>query len=160
MPLLRKATKKAANRLHILADRGRFESDLDDEMRFHLEMEAARNVERGMSPGEAGALARREFGQIDRFKDEVRDARGVTWLDDLRRDLRFGLRSLRRSVPLPRPALRILILGPSPSGRGRALRRQDCAGSKGKFFVRPSLSTSWRGTEGEASEGRTRQGHR
>ena len=47
--------RKIANRLNVLADRGSFESDLDDEMRFHVEMQTAKYVERGMSPEEARA---------------------------------------------------------------------------------------------------------
>jgi putative ABC transport system permease protein len=62
-------------------------------------------------PEEARALARREFGQVDRFKDEVRDVRGVTWLDDIRRDVRFGLRSLRRSPGFTVVAVLCLALG-------------------------------------------------
>jgi predicted permease len=102
---------KTANRLHALSDRERFEDDLDDEMRFHLEMEAARHEARGMDPAAARMRARREFGQVDRFKDEVRDVRGVTWMDDVGRDVRFGLRSLRRSPGFTVVAILCLALG-------------------------------------------------
>src|SRR3712207_7458276 len=86
-----------ARRLHLLLGRPTFERDLDDELRFHIEMQAAKHAERGLSPAEARALAEREFGGVERFKDEVRDVRGATWMDDVGRDVRYGVRSLRRA---------------------------------------------------------------
>src|SRR4051794_22623260 len=107
MALLRKASR----RLRTLSHRDRFERDLEEEMKFHEDMQTEKHVQEGMAPEEARALARRELGSADRFKDEVRDVRGVTWLDDLRRDVRFGLRSLRRSPGFTVVAMLCLALG-------------------------------------------------
>jgi putative ABC transport system permease protein len=72
------------------------ETDMDDEMRFHVEMESADLIARGVSPEEARRRALVSFGGVARFKEEGRDARGVGPLEDFVRDLRFGARSLRR----------------------------------------------------------------
>src|SRR5918992_2882282 len=72
------------------------EREMDDEMRFHVEMEAADLVARGVPPDEARRRALIAFGGVERFKDEGREARGVGPLEDFVRDVRFGARSLRR----------------------------------------------------------------
>lgn len=78
------------------ADWKDFEKELDEEMRFHLEMETAANIERGMSPEEARRQALIEFGGLDKAKEECREGRGIG-LEMLARDIRYGLRLLRRS---------------------------------------------------------------
>src|ERR1051326_300278 len=70
---------------------------MDDEMRFHVDMEAAELERMGIAPEEARRRALAGFGGIRRFKEEGHEARGGAWLEDLLRDLRYGLRSLRRS---------------------------------------------------------------
>jgi putative ABC transport system permease protein len=72
------------------------ERDMDDEMRFHVDMEAADLAARGVAADEARRLAHVRFGGVERFKDEGRDARGVGPLEDFIRDVRFGARGLRR----------------------------------------------------------------
>src|ERR671915_323692 len=72
------------------------EREMDDEMRFHVEMESADLVARGVPPDEARRRALVAFGGVARYKEEGRDARGVGALEDFARDLRFGARSLRR----------------------------------------------------------------
>ena len=46
---------------------------MEAEIKFHLEMEAERNISRGMSPEEARRTARRRFGGIDQVKESCRD---------------------------------------------------------------------------------------
>jgi len=88
---------RGLRRLWALLTRRRVESDLDDELRFHLDMETANNVARGMSSGDAAMVARRALGGIERTKDDVREARGLDRIDALMRDIRFAMRSLRRA---------------------------------------------------------------
>src|SRR5918992_1748683 len=72
------------------------EREMDDEMRFHVEMEAADLVTRGVPPDEARRRALLTFGGVERFKDGGRDSRGVGSVEDFLRDVRYGARSLRR----------------------------------------------------------------
>ena len=55
----------------------RKDAEMDEEMRFHLEMEARRHMNEGMSEREARRAARREFGGVERHKDDTRDERGA-----------------------------------------------------------------------------------
>src|SRR5690606_33169358 len=85
-----------------LALRGLFartavERELDEELRFHLDMEVERLVRAGMDPDAARREALRTFGGVERVKEEAREARGTRWLEDAARDARFGARALARS---------------------------------------------------------------
>ena len=93
------------------ARRARFEQELDQELRFHLDMEIESLIARGHPPDEARRLAERAFGGVERHKDSVRDVRGLTVLDDLGRDVRFAVRTLRRSPGFVAVALLCLGLG-------------------------------------------------
>src|SRR5262245_38380675 len=84
-------------RLRSLLRRDAVESDLDDEMRFHFEHLCAKYVAAGMTPDEAARRARLDFGGLDQIKEEHRDARGVTLVETLAQDIRYGIRMLRRT---------------------------------------------------------------
>ena len=66
------------NRLRALGKRGKLESDLDEELQFHVEMKTRENVEAGMPPGEARTAALRQFGNLARVEEEARAAWGWT----------------------------------------------------------------------------------
>ena len=76
--------------------RSRMESEMDAELRFHIEAYAEDLVRNGVPRAEAMRRARIEFGGIERAKEECRDARGTTFVESLIQDLRYGLRMLRR----------------------------------------------------------------
>ena len=70
---------------------------MEEEFRFHLDMETARLVREGLSPDEARRRALVSFGGMDTHRETMRDERGARWFDDLGADLRYALRGMRRS---------------------------------------------------------------
>jgi putative ABC transport system permease protein len=98
-------------KLRSLLSRSAAERELDDELRFHLEMETEANLRRGMAPWDARREAYRRFGGVERFKEQARDARGTRWAEDLVRDARLSARSLARSPSFAAAALLTIALG-------------------------------------------------
>ena len=82
-------------RLGLIFGRRAAESRMDEEFRFHLDMETERLVrEEGLEPAEARRRAFVAFGGVERHKEALRDGRGLAWLGGLSLDLRLGLRML------------------------------------------------------------------
>ena len=87
------------------------EARMDEEFRFHLEMETAKYIREGLAPDAARRAAMLAFGGVERHKEEMRDERGRRWADDFWMDVRFGVRQLRRSPGFTTVILVTLALG-------------------------------------------------
>src|SRR5579885_2578696 len=87
----------ASRLLEVFRRRSRVAAEQHEEFAFHIEMETAENVRRGMTPAEARRAALLRFGGTQRFREATSDARGLVALDNLARDARFALRRLKRA---------------------------------------------------------------
>src|SRR6185436_16096151 len=76
-------------------------NEIDREISAHLAMEIEHRQRQGMSAEEARRTALRDFGGVEKVREEVRDERGMTFWDVLKQDVRFGLRALRRTRATP-----------------------------------------------------------
>lgn len=97
-------------RLRALFKRDTVDGEIDQELRFHLERQVESYERAGLSHADAVRRARLEFGGLEQIKEDYRDALGVRLIDDLRRDLRIAVRSLRATPVVTAVAILSLAL--------------------------------------------------
>jgi predicted permease len=97
-------------RLWALVRSRQMDRELDDEITSHLAEATEEYVQRGLSLEEARWAAQRDFGGVTQTKEVYRQVRSFTWLEELSRDLRYAVRTLRISPAFTTTAAATLAL--------------------------------------------------
>src|SRR6185436_16962337 len=87
-------------RLRSILRGSRVEQELDEELQFHLDHKIEEGIANGLSPKAARNAAMRAMDGLAQRKEEVRDTRRIHWLTDFVDDVRYAIRSLRRTFGL------------------------------------------------------------
>jgi hypothetical protein len=98
-------------RLLFYARRDRFDRELEEEMRFHLEMKSEENRQAGMEPLEARYAAERQFGNQTLLREVSREMWGVRSIETIFQDLRYGVRMLLKNRGFTLIAVLSLAIG-------------------------------------------------
>src|SRR5580698_9165654 len=96
--------------IEMLFGRGKAAAQLDDELRFHIDRQIEENIAAGMSTEEARCAALRTFGNPALLREQTRATWSGNWLESLLRDLRYGLRTLRRTPGFSLIAIAVMSL--------------------------------------------------
>ena len=103
--------RRLLRRLRALFGRSRLDRELDDELAFHLAMNAESRVRAGQPPADARRAAERELGGVLRVSEQVRDTRGIRPVDEFLTDLRVAFRGLAHKPAFAGASLATFALG-------------------------------------------------
>ncbi len=106
-----KSLRRFFARLANFATRRRDEQRLREEIEEHIALQTAENIRAGLSPVEARRQARLKFGAVEAMKEDYRAARGLQFVENVAQDVRFAIRSLRRTPGLTLFVVITLALG-------------------------------------------------
>ena len=97
-------------RIRSLIRARQLDAELQEELQFHIDQKVRQLVTAGLSPDDAQREAIRAVGHLEQCKEECRDARGLRFIQETSRDVRFGIRLLRKSPEFTATAVAMLAI--------------------------------------------------